>query len=51
MFVICTDHWVQKCELVQGGCDIFHRIGEIKSANKIVVGKLKVYDIMAGGVP
>jgi hypothetical protein len=35
---------------VRGGCDICHGIGEIKSANKTVVGKLKVYDIVWGGV-
>jgi len=27
-----------------------HGIGEIKSANKILVRKLKVYDIVGGGV-
>jgi hypothetical protein len=53
IFVICTFHWVHKCEHVQDGCDVCHGIGEIKSAHKILVEKLKVYSIvcMGGGGP
>jgi len=46
VFIICTFHWVHKCEHEQNGCDVCHGIGEIKNAHKIVAGKLKVYVIV-----